>query len=247
MGLQITVASPETFGIAACHELLALASAFETPLLGLATGHTPIPLYEVLRDRVRLGEISIARFRPPFAIDEYVGTDPENQCANRAFFARHWGAIPTTRPVHQFDPSAPDLPAEAARFAAQLKDAGGLDVVILGIGVNGHLAFNEPGTAKEQAARLAELTIQTRASAATCFGDAVPAHGLTLGLAEILAARRVLLLAMGEKKAEIVARALEGSVSSTCPASFLQEHPHCSVVLDTPAAAGLTWSQIRPA
>ncbi|MEP6870629.1 MAG: glucosamine-6-phosphate deaminase [Anaerolineaceae bacterium] len=247
MGPQITVASPETFGLAACRELLALASAFEAPLLGLATGYTPIPLYEVLREHVRLGEISLARFRPPFAIDEYVVPDAAHSCANRAFFARHWGAIPTTHPVHQFDPSAPDLLAEASRFAAQLKDAGGLDVVILGIGMNGHLAFNEPGTERGQRAMLTTLTSRTRASATACFGAAPPTHGLTLGLAEILSARRVLLLAMGEKKAEIVAQALERTVSSTCPASFLQEHPHCSVVLDTAAAARLTRTLIRPA
>lgn len=247
MGAQLTIVRPASFGIAACRELMVLAGGFKTPLLGLATGSTPIPLYEALSERVRSGEISMARFQSPFAIDEYVVDDRDHPCANRAFFARYWAAIPTTGPVHQFDPTAPDLPTEAARFAEGLKDAGGLDVVILGIGINGHLAFNEPGTGRERATRLAELTVQTRASAALFFGDAVPTHGLTLGLGEILAARRVLLLANGEKKAEIVARALEGPVSSTCPASFLQEHPDCSVVLDTAAAARLKWAQAGPA
>ena len=239
MAVQITAVSPETFGIAACRQLLMLAGRFEAPLLGLATGNTPIPLYETLRERVRLGEISLARFRSPFAIDEYAVADPEHACANRAFFARYWDSIPGTRAVRQFEPVAGDLSAEASTFGAALEDAGGLDVVILGIGINGHLAFNEPGTERDQRAMYTELSAQTRASASTCFGDTVPTHGLTLGLAEILAARRVLLLANGANKAEIVARALEGPVGSDCPASFLQEHPDCAVVLDSAAAKEL--------
>lgn len=245
MGMRVTVVSPEAFGVAACRELLILAGGFAAPLLGLATGRTPIPLYETLDDRVRLGEISLTSFRPPFAIDEYVVAERDDPCANRAFFARHWDHIPGVSPVIQFDPGASDLDAEAASFAARLAAAGGLDVVVLGIGMNGHLAFNEPRTLRDYTAMLTELTPQTRASAAACFGDAVPTHGLTLGLAEILASRRALLLANGAAKADIVARALEGPVTADCPASFLQEHPHCSVVLDTAAAARLRRAEAR--
>jgi len=240
MGVRITVVSPETFGLAACRELLLLAGRFEAPLLGLATGNTPKPLYEALAERVRLGEVSLARFQPPFAIDEYVVSDADHPCANRAFFAHYWSAIPATCPAQQFDPTAVDLPTEATNVGSAVEEAGGLDVVILGIGVNGHLAFNEPGTERAQRAMLTTLTAQTRASASACFGAATPTHGLTLGLAEILAARRVLLLANGAGKAEIVVRALQGPVGSDCPASFLQEHPDCSVVLDAAAAARLS-------
>ena len=240
MDPRITVATPETFGIAACREFLLLAGAFDAPLLGLATGNTPIALYETLRERARLGEISLTRFRPPFAIDEYVVAEADHPCANRAFLARYWETIPGASAVQQFNPTAADLRAEAASVAARLSEAGGLDLVILGIGMNGHLAFNEPGTAKDQGAMLTPHAAETRASAAVCFGETPPTLGLTLGLTEILAARRVLLLAKGANKAGIVARALDGPVTAECPASFLQEHPHCSVVLDTAAAAGLT-------
>ena len=245
--MQITVAAPETFGTAACRELLILASAFAAPLLGLATGNTPIPLYETLNHRAALGEISFERFRPPFAIDEYVVEDANHPCANRAFFARYWDPIPGVQDVQQFAPTANNLRNEASAFASRLAEAGGLDLAILGIGVNGHLAFNEPGTPQNQSAMFTELAPQTRASASQCFANQAPSHGLTLGLAEILSARRVLLLASGASKAEVVARALEGPVSSDCPASFLQLHPHCSVVLNAAAAARLTRSEMRPA
>lgn len=235
--VAVTVASPEMFGVVACRELLVLASGFEAPLLGLATGNTPTPLYETLAGRVAAGEISLSRFRPPFAIDEYVVADPGHPCANRAYFARYWDRIATTRPVHQFSPASDDLHREAAQFAGKLSGAGGLDVVILGIGLNGHLAFNEPGTPRYRQTHIAKLAVQTRESARVCFGEAAPTEGLTIGLAEILSARRVLLLARGERKAAIVARALEGEVSVECPASFLQEHPRCSAVLDHGAAA----------
>ena len=238
--LRITVASSLDFGATACRELLALAGEFEAPLLGLATGNTPIPLYETLASRVTAGEVSLTRFRQPFAIDEYVVSEPAHPCANRAFFARYWESIAGAPSVLQFDTDAPDLQDEAIRLAAALADAGGLDVAVLGIGLNGHLAFNEPGTERGQSAGVVALTPRTRESAAACFGANVPTHGLTLGLAELLSARRVLLLANGAEKADIVSRALEGAVTAECPASFLQEHPACSVVLDTAAAKALT-------
>lgn len=239
MAPRLTVTTAETFGAAACRELLNLASEFEGPVLGLATGNTSIPLYESLAQRALSGEITLARFRPPFAIDEYAVGNPNHPCANRAFFGRYWDHISGSKLVQQFDPTAADLSAEADSFAERLAGAGGLDLAILGVGINGHLAFNEPGTPRDRQAMFTELTAQTRASAAACFGETVPTHGLTLGLAEILAARRVLLLANGALKAEVVARALEGPVSADCPASFLQEHPHCSVVLDAAAAERL--------
>ncbi len=107
---------------------------------------------------------------------------------------------------------------------------------MLGIGPNGHLAFNEPGSARDSTARVVTLHPESRASAAACWGDETPTLGLTLGLVELLAAPSVLLLADGAAKAGIVARALRGPISPDCPASFLQEHPNVTVILDEAAA-----------
>ena len=117
-------------------------------------------------------------------------------------------------------------------------------MVVLGIGINGHLAFNEPGSAADSPARLVRLEAATRLSAEAAFGQEPPAEGLTLGLGELLAARRVVLLASGERKAAIVARALSGAVDAACPASFLQLHRAVTVVLDS-AAAGILQAAIR--
>lgn len=235
--MNIIVARPELFGLEACRLFLMLAGAFRAPVVGLPTGKTPVPLYETLRERSRLGEISLARFVAPFAIDEYGVGDALHPCANRAFFARYWEAIPNVRPVRQFDPSAAGAAEEARRFAGELDAAGGLDLAVLGIGMNGHLAFNEPGSERTSKARVVELAAESREAAAGCFGDEAPAWGLTLGLKELLGAKRVLLLANGAAKAPIVARALDADVGPECPASFLQEHGDVTVLLDSEAGA----------
>ena len=231
---DIRVVSQERFGAASASAFLELVAPFASPGVGLATGNTPGPFYASLHREASHGRASLAYLRP-FAIDEYVGR-ADHPCSNREFFARHWDTIPGAPPVQQFDVSAPDLVTEAARFAALLQAAGGLDVVVLGIALNGHLAFNEPGSGRDSVSRLVPLTETTRESAHACWGGATPTLGLTLGLAEILGARRALLLVNGAAKAEILQRALEGPVSAACPASFLTEHPALTVVADEAAA-----------
>lgn len=217
--------------------LLAAARPLEQPVVGLATGQTPTALYEALREGATAGRIDVSRWRP-FAIDEYV-CRCDHGCANRAFFERYWDTIPGAAPVVQFEPEAADLMAEAQRFGRLLAEAGGLEVVVLGIGMNGHLAFNEPGSLRDTPARAVTLSPESRSSAARCFAE-VPTQGLTLGLAELLGARRVLLLANGGEKAGVVRRALEGPIGSACPASFVRDHPGATVVLDEAAASHLS-------
>ncbi|MGI8925660.1 MAG: 6-phosphogluconolactonase [Tepidiformaceae bacterium] len=237
MALEVRVCEPGGFGDAAADALLEAASGVRAPVVGLATGNTPLALYDALARRVQQGEAAVSAWRP-FAIDEYGGARG-HPCSNRSYFARHWDSIPGARPVLQFEPQAADPAAEAARFRAALAAAGGLDVVLLGIGRNGHFAFNEPGSARDSVTRLADLAPETRAAASACWGELTPRSGYTLGLGEILAARRVVLLADGHAKAAIVARALAGPIGPECPASFLREHPAAVVVLDVAAAAGL--------
>jgi glucosamine-6-phosphate deaminase len=232
--IELRIVSPDSFASAACDALLQICAEFERPAVGLATGSTPIGMYAGLARSVASGEASVHSWKP-FAIDEYV-CPAEHPCANRAFFQRHWGTIPGAAPVSQFDVSVADLAAEAQRFGASLTHRGGLDVALLGIGRNGHLAFNEPGSVPESMARLVTLSPESRASAAACF-DEVPRQGMTLGLAELLGARRVLLLASGSHKAGIVATTLRGLASSACPASFVRQHPNAIMLLDDDAAA----------
>ena len=231
--MEVIVVEPERFGEAALEAVLRATAGIRAPIVGLATGNTPVPLYAALR-AMRGGEW-VARVRP-FAIDEYGGRR-DHACANRAYFARHWETIPGAAPVEQFDPDAPDRDAECARVAAALRAAGGMDLVVLGIGTNGHLAFNEPGADRDTTAREVRLAEASMAAARGCWGAETPETGLTLGLAEILGARQALLLASGGGKAAIIAEALQGPVGPHCPASYLQGHPAAVVVLDTGAAA----------
>jgi len=233
---RIVVTGAEDFGRTAATAILELLATFHTPVVGLPTGHTPVPVYAALHEMAgqRPGPLAITR---AFAIDEYV-CPRDDPAANRAFFAQHWSTIPGAPPVEQFDPEAPNLAVEAERVAALLARAGGLDLAVAGIGTNGHLAFNEPGTTADSTARVVELAPESR-KAASAFGPEPPHRGLTLGMRELLGARRVLLLANGRGKAAVIERALRGPVSNACPASFLQRHGALTVVLDTAAASGL--------
>ena len=140
--------------------------------------------------------------------------------------------------MHGPDPT--DVPTAGAAYEAQLRDAGGVDLQLLGVGTDGHLAFNEPGSSLASTTRLKTLTAETRRDNARFFGsvDDVPRHVLTQGLGTILRAGHLLLIATGAGKAEAVAAAVEGPLTASCPASVLQLHPHATVLLD-PAAASL--------
>ncbi len=232
---RLRVVPAEEFAAAALDAFFESTDGLPSPVVGLATGASPAPLYEALRAVAESGGHDISRIRP-FAIDEYVCA-PGHKCANRAYFARFWESIPGARRVEQFDPSASELQREAEAVAARLEGAGGLDLAVLGVGLNGHLAFNEPGTARDQGAGVAQLQPETRAAAAKCWGADPPRLGLTLGLAELLGARRVLLLARGAEKAAIVRRLWRGPVGPECTASFVRLHPGAVVLLDQQAAS----------
>ena len=222
------------FGAACLDALFAAVAGIEQPVVGLPTGNTPVGLFEALRAAVESGDARISAWRP-FAIDEYGG--PRNHpCSNRSFFARYWDIIPGAPDVGQFDPQAPDLNVECARMTAALERAGGLDVAVLGIGMNGHLAFNEPGSARESTVRRVILHDASRAAGSHCWGAATPAWGLTLGLRELLTARTVLVLANGAAKAPIVAAAINGPATAGCPASLARTAANTVWVLDEAAA-----------
>lgn len=231
--MDLRVVPHRMYAETAADAFLSLLTAGGEPVVGLATGNSPIPMYDELRQRVYDGKADLSVVKP-FAIDEYGGRR-EHHCSNHAFFARYWAPIPGTSTVSEFNPSVPELAVECARFAVELEAAGGLDVVVLGLGINGHLAFNEPGSPPDSPARVTSLAPETRARARVCWQDDTPTYGLTLGLREILAASHVLLLISGRHKADIADAALRGPVGPGCPASFLQEHASLTVILDDSA------------
>lgn len=236
-GPDIRIVAPEAFGEAALNAFVEVTRLRTWPVAGLATGSTPLPFYAALRDAVNRGALSIANMRA-YALDEYAG-NPAHPCSNQSYFRREWERAPGAPPVKQFDGGAKDLATEANRYASALDEAGGLDVSLLGIGLNGHVAFNEPGSGIGSTTRVAELAWSTRESARSCWDDATPTFGLTVGMAEIAASKSLLLLASGPQKARIMARALSGPMDSSCPASLLREHPNLVVVLDASAASQL--------
>lgn len=211
-------------------------------LLGVATGSTPLPVYGALAERVRTAHIDLGQLRI-CQLDEYVGLPAGHPESYRAVIAREVLA-PLGVSAESFigpDGSASDLPGACADFERSLREAGGVDLQILGIGTDGHIGFNEPCSSFGSRTRVKTLTAQTRADNARFFDNAeeVPRHVLTQGLATISEARHVVLLATGEAKAEALALAVEGPLSAMVPASVLQWHPHVTVIVDEAAAAQL--------
>jgi glucosamine-6-phosphate deaminase len=205
--------------------------------IGLPTGDTPVPTYDELVRRDRSGEVSFSRVTG-YAVDEFCAPGPISG-TNVAFFRQHLQM--ELDALHCPDPAAEEPTRAIETHGRAIAAAGGLDLCLLGIGRNGHIAFNDPPSDERSAARVVELTAETRRAYRDAFGglDAVPARGMTLGVADLLAARRILLLAAGSAKAEVLRAALEGPRTPMLPASWLQAHPDLVVLCDAAAAARL--------
>jgi glucosamine-6-phosphate deaminase len=214
-------------------------------VLGLATGSTPLGVYEELIRRHRAGTVDFSAVIT-FNLDEYYPMAPDRTHSYRRFMWENLFAHVNVRPenVHIPDGAVPRerLAEHCAAYERAIADAGGIDFQILGIGKSGHIGFNEPGSPADSRTRLVTLdTITRKDAAADFFGeDNVPREALTMGVATILEAREIALLATGEHKAAIVRRAVEGDVSPDVAATFLQRHPNVTVYLDLAAAAELT-------
>ena len=219
-----------------------LLSSHEAPVLGLATGSSPLPVYrELVRRHVEEG-LSFAHVRT-FLLDEYVGLPPGHPESYREVIRREFTGLVDIPDDHVQSPDglSGDIATAGERYDAAIAAAGGVDLQLLGIGSDGHLAFNEPGSSLASRTRFKTLTEQTRQDNARFFDsvDDVPYHVLTQGLGTILEARHLVLVASGENKAEAVAAMVEGPVRAFLPGSVLQLHPHATVLLDDEAAAGL--------
>ena len=210
-------------------------------VLGLATGSTPLGTYQELIERHRNG-LSFARAQA-FLLDEYVGLPSAHPQSYHSVIRDEFTASVDFGPdaVQGLDGMAADPEVETRQYEARIAAAGGVDIQILGIGTDGHIGFNEPMSSLASRTRIKTLTQQTRQDNARFFdsADEVPDHVLTQGLGTIREARHLLLLAMGEAKAEAIAAAVEGPVAAICPASALQLHPHVTVLVDQAAASKL--------
>ena len=223
-------------------------------VLGLATGSTPLRLYQALIQACRDG-LDFSRVRT-FNLDEYYGVAPDHPQSYRRFMNEHLFSHLNLKPAntHVPDGLARDVAAHCAAYEAEMRAAGGVDIQVLGIGSDGHIGFNEPGSSLASRTRLVALTPQTVSDNARFFAtvDEVPRHAISMGIGTILEAKRCIMLGFGANKAKAVRAALEGGVSQFTPASALQMHPDTTVFLDEAAAADLQlkeyyrWSAVCP-
>lgn len=211
-------------------------------VLGLATGSTPIPTYAELVRLHREAGLTFAR-ATAFNLDEYRGLSGDHDQSYRYFMQHHLFDHVDIRPwnTHILNGIAVDAEAECRAFELKIQASGGIDVWLIGVGRNGHIAFNEPGSAQDSRTRVIDLLADTVATNSRFFDNPkdVPRQALTVGVGAIFEARRILLLATGKDKAQAIARAVQGTPDVSCPASFLQCHPDCTFILDGDAASGI--------
>ena len=211
-------------------------------VLGLATGSSPLPVYDELARLHTEEGLDFSR-ASGFALDEYVGLAADHPESYRSVIRRDFASRVNIDPanVHAPDGAADDLEAACAAYEAAIAAAGGIDLQILGVGTDGHIGFNEPGSSLASRTRIKTLTEQTRRDNARFFSspDEVPYHVVTEGVGTIMEARHVVLVATGAGKAEAIHALVEGPVTAMCVGSVLQFLPHASVVIDEAAASSL--------
>ncbi len=214
--------------------------ARENPVLGLATGSTPLGMY---RELVRMHREEGLDFSSTvtFNLDEYVGLPVEHSQSYHHYMHEHFFSRVAVKCSHLPDGLAPDVDAHCRAYEDAIRAAGGIDVQVLGIGHDGHIGFNEPTSSLGSRTRIKTLTRDTIEANARFFDDParVPHHVITMGVGTIMESRHLLVLASGRSKARIVAQAVEGPVTSMVPASALQFHAKCSLILDEDAASAL--------
>jgi glucosamine-6-phosphate deaminase len=213
-----------------------------TAVLGLATGSSPLPTYDELAARHERNGLDFSR-ASGFVLDEYVGLPAGHPESYREVIRREFTdrVNIASENVHAPDGTATDIPAACSAYEESIAAAGGIDLQLLGVGTDGHIGFNEPGSSFASRTRIKSLIEQTRRDNARFFSSLaeVPHHVLTQGLGTIMEARHVILVATGAQKAQAVREFVEGPVSAICPASVLQFHPHATVLLDEAAASAL--------
>lgn len=238
----IILPSSQAIGALAADSIESLVRTKPNAVIGLATGSSPLPIYDELarrhdEDGLNFSEVS------GFALDEYVGLPVGHYESYREVIRREF----TNRVdvaagnVHGPDGSSNDIAGACQAYEEAIAAAGGIDLQILGVGTNGHIGFNEPGSSLASRTRIKTLAEQTRQDNARFFDniDQVPHHVVTQGLGTIMDARHVVLVAFGAGKADAVRDFVEGPVTASCPASVLQFHPRATIIVDEAAASKL--------
>lgn len=218
-------------------------------VLGLPTGNTPLGMYARLVAMHRAGELSF-RHVQSFNMDEYIGLSEDHPRSFHRYMRENLFDHVDMQPenIHIPDGNAPDITLECAAYEEAILRAGGVDLFIGGVGEDGHLAFNEPGSSLASRTRDKDLTENTIAANARFFGNKpedVPGSSITVGLGTIMDAREVLVLASGPRKAQALFAAIEGGVSHMWPVSVLQMHPKAVIVADREAVQELKFKTVR--
>ncbi|MGP9501847.1 glucosamine-6-phosphate deaminase [Specibacter sp. AOP5-B1-6] len=238
----IILPSSKEIGALAADAIEALVRNKPNAVIGLATGSSPLPIYDELARRHDDEGLNFSEARG-FALDEYVGLPVGHYESYREVIRREFTNRVDVAPdnVHGPDGAAADIVAACRQYEDAIAASGGIDLQILGVGTNGHIGFNEPGSSLASRTRIKTLAEQTRQDNARFFDniDQVPHHVVTQGLGTIMDARHLVLVAYGEGKADAVRDFVEGPVAAACPASILQFHPRATVIIDEAAASKL--------
>jgi glucosamine-6-phosphate deaminase len=219
-------------------DIIAAGLETDAPIFGFPTGTTPIDTYFELARRADAGEIDMTGALV-FAVDEFLGATRKSAGTNSMFFRQYLRA--PVKALHCPNPAAEHPGDHITAYADAIRRQGGLQLCMLGVGTNGHVAFNEPGSAQDCRARVVDLSEETRNAHVATFGslDAVPRQGLTLGIADLMEAKSLLVLVQGASKAAILKAAIEDKPSADVPASWLRDHPDITWLIDEAAAAQL--------
>ena len=231
----------EAMSVAVAYVVAGKLEEEPSSVLMLPTGITPLGMYRRLVEMHRSEGLSFAN-ATFFNLDEYLGLAPDHEASYHVYMKEHFYELINADPARVFVPdgTAIDPEAECERYEAAIREAGGIDACVLGIGRNGHIGFNEPGAPFDSRTRVVELSESTRKVNASDFeADRAPERAITAGMATIFDSKSVLLLASGTNKAGAVAAAVEDDVSESMPASMLRSHPNAVVFLDEAAASDL--------
>jgi glucosamine-6-phosphate deaminase len=218
-------------------------------VLGLPTGSSPLGMYKKLVGLFRQGKVSFSNVLT-FNMDEYVGLDHDHPQSYHRFMWDNFFSLVDIKPenVHIPDGMAPDLEAECAAYEERIRKAGGIDLFIGGVGADGHIAFNEPGSSLASRTRIKTLTRDTKNANSRFFGDdpdKVPSTALTVGIGTVMDAREVMILANGQSKARALYHAVEMGVNHMWTVSCLQLHPKTVIVCDDDATMELRVGTVR--
>jgi len=212
-------------------------------ILGLATGSTPLPLYESLIQNYTDGSLDFSQVTS-FNLDEYVGVSPNHQASYAYFMKENFFNHINIKPENTFIPygKAKNIPDHCKDYETLIKDKGGIDIQLLGIGTDGHIGFNEPTSSLASRTRIKTLTRQTIEDNARFFDgkiDDVPKHVITMGIGTIMESKHVILLGFGKNKAQAIKDTIEGPLTASIPASILQTHEQATIIVDEEAASKL--------